>query len=186
MTDLNLPTFVPPIIDSWSFLPEQQMFTGEAGSSDQDADKGATPKDGDQELGDSGKAALKAERDRANKAEKELAKFQKAEKDKADAELPEIERLRAQLAEAESGKTAAELASLKYRVGVESKLPPELIARLQGSDEATLKADATELAKLAPGYKAPKPDPSQGPQDKPSGATAQEDFEDTIDSLFDN
>jgi hypothetical protein len=185
MTDLNTPTFVPPISDSWSFLPEQQMFAGEAGSSNQNDGTGATPKTDETELGDPGKAALKAERDRANRAEKELAKLQKDAKDKADAELPEIERLRAQLAEAQSGQTAAELASLKYRVGVESKLPSELIARLQGSDEATLKADAAELAKLAPGYKAPKSDPSQGPQDKPSGATPQEDFEDAIGSLFD-
>lgn len=124
---------------------------------------GATPKDDDQ-LGEGGKKALAAERDRAKNLEKELAKYRKADQDRADADKTEAEKRAA----AEARADAAELKSLKFEVGAEKGLNAKQAARLVGSTRDELEADADELLAnfpaAAPTKATPKPDPSQGPK----------------------
>ena len=121
------------------------------------------------DLGDAGKKAIAAERRRADAAEKALKALQAEADARATSELSELERLKKENAELLSGKTAAELASLRAQVALEKGLPANLAARLQGDDYDTLAADAESLSELVTGNKptAPKADPSQGP--KPTG-----------------
>jgi hypothetical protein len=59
-------------------------------------------------LGDAGKAALQAERKRADAAEKRAAVLEKEKKDRELAELDEAERLKTQLADAQAAREEAE------------------------------------------------------------------------------
>jgi hypothetical protein len=125
-------------------------------------------------LGDAGKAALAAERKRANDAEKALreadAKLQqledanKTELERALSKVSELEAANATLAQ-ESG--AKDLTILRLNTGIDEGLPKNLILRLQGEDEDSFKADAASLKELIPDSKSdpfPKADPSQGPR----------------------
>lgn len=123
-------------------------------------------------LGDAGKAALAAERKRANDAEKQareaLARIKELEErdatelEKATRRIKELEEKTASL---ESGIGERDLTILKLNTGIDEGLPRNLIARLQGSDEETIKADAQSLRELVPDTTPspfPKADPSQG------------------------
>ena len=132
-------------------------------------------------LGDAGKAALKAERKRADDAEKALkdanARLQAAEDaDKSDLEKAqaEIERLKGENATLTADVSTKDLTILKLNTGISEGLPANLIARLQGTDEASFKTDAASLKELVPDTTQspfPKADPSQGPKGK-SGKTS--------------
>lgn len=107
-------------------------------------------------------AALNKERERAEAAERELKKRQRADRDAETARAikagefetvlkakdTEIAELTTRIADLEGQIASARLETVRERVAAKHKLPPALAARLQGSDEASLEADAKELAKL--------------------------------------
>jgi len=123
-------------------------------------------------LGDAGKQALVAERKRADEAEKALkaatARLQQIE----DADKTELEKAlgRIKALEEENGALSGDVAArdktiLRLNTGIDEGLPKNLIARLQGDDEDSIKADAVSLRELIPDNTPspfPKADPSQG------------------------
>ena len=134
------------------------------------------PSDSDA-LGDAGKAALAAERKRANEAEKankdlaaQLKAIEDADKSDLDKANERIKTLEAENATLTTDLGKADLTITKLNVGIAEGLPANLIARLQGTDEDTFKTDAASLKELIPGDTPqspfPKADPSQGPKDK--------------------
>lgn len=142
-------------------------------------------KQGDPEaLGDAGKRAIAAERKRANDAEKALdaanAKLQQIE----DADKTDLEKAQKRIKELEdaNGTLTNDLADrdrtiLRLNTGIDEGLPKNLIARLQGDDEQSIKADAASLKELIPDNTPspfPKADPSQGP--KGAGKTSNADL----------
>lgn len=146
---------------------------------------------GDPELGDAGKAALAAERKRANDAEKALRDAAAKLKQIEDADKTELEKAQNRIAELESSNAALtnesaskDLTILKLNTGIEEGLPKNLIARLQGTDEETFKADAASLRELVPADTSspfPKADPSQGAK----GSTGKSSNADTFASQMD-
>lgn len=140
-------------------------------------------------LGAAGKAALAAERKARAAAEKELAAFRKAQKDAEDKDLSESQRLTRELEteRAEKAKTASELLRFKVASTIDN-FPLSLVPRLQGDDEASIKADAEAIVKQfnIGGPRVPKADPSAGKKHSASGLTPAQQFEDAIDGLFDN
>lgn len=135
------------------------------------------------ELGDAGKKAIAAERRRADSLDKELKALRAESESRANAELSELERLKKENAELLSGKTAAELSSIRSQVALENGLPANLAARLQGTDYDTFTADAVSLAELVTGNKptAPKADPSQGPKATGGAQTPAQQFAEAFD-----
>lgn len=135
-------------------------------------------------LGDAGKQALVAERKRADDAEKALkaanAKLQQIE----DADKTDLEKAQKRIKELEdaNGALTNDLADrdrtiLRLNTGIDEGLPKNLIARLQGDDEQSIKADAASLKELIPDNTPspfPKADPSQGP--KGAGKTSNADL----------
>lgn len=135
-------------------------------------------------LGDAGKQALVAERKRADDAEKALkaanTKLQQIE----DADKTDLEKALSRINELEAanGTLTGDLAQrdrtiLRLNTGIDEGLPKNLIARLQGDDEESIKADAASLRELIPDNTPspfPKADPSQGP--KATGKTSNADL----------
>lgn len=134
----------------------------------------------DSDLGEAGEKALKAERARANKLERDFKSLQAA----FDANIADATTTKTALeqtkAEAAAQLAARDLMLTKYKVGVEKGLPETLINRLQGDDAATIAADADELMRFmpasAPTNHNPRPDPSQGAK-SPGATTPQAAFE---------
>lgn len=128
----------------------------------------------DAALGDAGKAALKAERDRANSAEKALRTLQ-AQHDEAAVKAAALEQAQQ---DAAAQLAARDLALTRLNVAYDKGLPKELASRLQGDDEAALQADADALLALIPhggSSTTPRPDPSQGAR-TPAASTPQDAF----------
>lgn len=143
-------------------------------------------------LGDAGKAALAAERKRANDAEKKEREALARIKELEEKDATEIEKATRRIAELESSNQnlTADLANrdktiLRLNTGIDEGLPKNLIARLQGDDEDSIKADAASLRELVPDNTPnpfPKADPSQGP--KGAGKTSNADhFAQQLDSV---
>ena len=141
-----------------------------------------TPQGDPEALGDAGKAALVAERKRADDAEKALraanTRLQqiedsgKTELEKAQARVQELE---AQVAAHADQIAEKERAIARLNVGIETGLPKNLIDRLQGDDEDALRADADSLRALIPDTTSdpfPKADPSQGARGAGKSTTA--------------
>jgi hypothetical protein len=82
--------------------------------------------------------------DKIAKLQAENDAYKAREQQRAKDEMTEIERANT---EREEWKSKAETL-LRKAVAAEFQLPPVLAARLVGSDEESLRADATELAKL--------------------------------------
>lgn len=123
-------------------------------------------------LGDAGKKALDAERQARKAAEKQTADLQ-ARLDALEAEkLTDLQKAQKLAADAEAARAeletklkAKDLDVLKHKIGAELKLPAEIIDRLQGDDEESIRADAEALTKFvsaSPQSNFPKPDPSLG------------------------
>lgn len=127
------------------------------------------------ELGDAGKKALQAERDRAAAAEKRVKELEAAVKEREDAELSEVDRLTKQLqerdariGELESTATQSGLDLIRYQVATEKGIPSAWVARLQGTDRESFEADADALLpslRTDNPNPTPKADPSQGAGD---------------------
>lgn len=101
------------------------------------------------------------EKENAEKA-KEYDTFkasQMSELEKAQAEAAD---LKARLEEMTASQRAAELSAIKARVGLEKKLPPALIDRLQGEDEKSIAADADNLLASIPSDSPTRVDIGQG------------------------
>lgn len=127
------------------------------------------------ELGDAGKKAIKAERDRANAAERQ-AKDLQAQIDKINrANESVVEKAQREAKEATEAATKATADALRYRVAAKHQISEddaELF--LTGTDEATLVKQAERLADRT--STGPKPDLSQGPKATPATGTPEQDF----------
>lgn len=191
MTD-KYPAYVPPVA-VWNTQTEQQNKDQEQ-QQEQENPKGDPPKKNteseqdDEELGTGGTKALAAERARANAAEKELKKLKDAETERQRNEMSEVDRLKQDNTGKDEKLTSLEKENMKLRIGLELKMDPSLVKRLQGDTEDEIRADAEELVKLAPpanGPKIPKADPSQGRKKSTGGLSPKDEFTDTLDGLFD-
>jgi len=143
------------------------------------------PAQGDPELGDAGKRAIKAERDRADAAEREanalrarLKPFEDAGITDATAAKAELERLAAENAALTNDLNVRTLEVARLNVGIDKGLPKAFINRLSGNDEAELAADADTLLPLLAGKTDPFPkaDPSQGAAGKSGAPTNADTF----------
>lgn len=143
-------------------------------------------------LGDAGKAALAAERKRANDAEKLAREAQARITELEEKDATELEKATRRIKELEEANqtlttdvATREKTILRLNTGIDEGLPKNLIARLQGDDEDTIKADAASLRELIPDNTPnpfPKADPSQGP--KGAGKTSNADlFAQQLDSV---
>lgn len=150
----------------------------------------------DAPLGEGGLKALNAERDARAAAETARVAAEKEAADlkaKLDAieqsKMTELEKVQKAVAEAaektsqlEKEIAARDLQILKQNIGAEFKLPPELVGRLQGADEAALRADAKSLAEIVPDSPFPKADPSQGAKGAVVGGTNADRFASFLDA----
>lgn len=125
--------------------------------------EGATPEpeSKDEALGEGGVKALKAERERAVTAERELAELRAERQKVEDAKLPELERLRkdaedARKAASESGARLSRLEAI-----AEHSVPKAYQHLVFGTDAESYAASAKGIAELAAAAegKASKPDP---------------------------
>jgi len=141
------------------------------------------------QLGDAGKKALQEERKARAELEKQLKELQEQAKARDEAELSEVDRLKksneelaGKIGALESEKTTAALDLIRYQVATEKGLPPELVARLQGTDRESFEADADSLAPLITGKQNPYPkaDPSQGPQGNTGARSNADAFADAL------
>jgi hypothetical protein len=132
------------------------------------------PKPEDQ-LGDAGQKAIKAERARASAAEKRVAELEADAQKRADAELTETELLKKENASLTERATKAERDALRVLVASEKKLPSVLAARLNGTTKEELEEDADALLAAFGGLpsKTPLPDPSIGPRNDKIGGSVQ-------------
>jgi len=189
MMDSNYtPAFVPPMPIWYSQIEQQQLGEQETPPEGEEEEQTPPPAKDDDKLGEGGTRALAAERARAKAAEAELKKYKDAEDKRKKAEMSELDREKSEKADALKAKEASDRELLKYKLGTAAGLNASLITRIQGDDEAAMKADITELLKLNPGTKVPKADPSSGRKQSAggSGNTAKDDFTDTIEGLFDS
>lgn len=133
-------------------------------------------------LGDAGRRAIAAERTARADAERQLRDVQ-MQLAAAQATQAQLEQQTQTLT---SERDAAGRESLRYRVGLERGLPPALVGRLQGDDEAALTADADALLALIPAQPpsstTPRPDPSQGSR-TPAASTPEAAFAAFMGSL---
>lgn len=131
------------------------------------ADPAPTPATDDKDLGDAGKKALKAERDRAAAAEKALRDAQAQLKTFEDAQKTQEQRDAEALAELEKTARESSAKALKYEAAAAAGLPLAAALRLTGESLEELVKDAEELKALGIGgppapTPPPSPDPSQG------------------------
>lgn len=141
---------------------------------------------GDPALGDAGKAAIAAERKRADEAEKAVKALQAEKAALENAGKSDLEKALAKISELEAANTTLtaevgtkDLTILRLNTGITEGLPANLIARLQGTDEETFKADAASLKELVPDTKSdpfPKADPSQGSKGQTGKTTTADAF----------
>jgi uncharacterized phage infection (PIP) family protein YhgE len=136
------------------------------------------------ELGDAGKKAIKAERDRAAAAERQLRALQ-AQLDEATSRATSLEASNGDLAKQ---VTERELANTRLTVGLDKGLSKVWIDRLKGTTPEEIAADADEILQSLPqpaaaGSTNPKPDPSQGARG-PGQQTPADQFAASVGSLF--
>jgi hypothetical protein len=129
----------------------------------------------DEQLGDNGQKALKAERARATAAERKVAELEAEAQRRADAELSELDRLKKENQQLTERTTKAERDALRVLVASDKKLPAVLAARLNGTTKEELEEDADALLAAFGGVppKSPAPDPSAGPKNDPVGGTVE-------------
>lgn len=99
-------------------------------------------------LGDAGKKALREERAKARTAERQLTELQNRLKEFEDRDKTEAQKLAEAKESAEREAASAKQELLRYRVAADKKLPANLAARLQGSTEEEMAADADALLEI--------------------------------------
>lgn len=114
------------------------------------------------DLGDAGKKALKAERDKARELEKLVKSLQEQVSAAETAQITDLERAQQAAREATERLAEVQRTVLRQQVALQKGVPATLVERLRGDDEASLSADADELLALLNKPTSPKPDPSQG------------------------
>ena len=115
----------------------------------------------DEPLGEGGKKALKAERDRATAAERQAAEFKKRLDEIEAANLSDLEKAQKQAQEAQEAATRATADALRFRVAAKHGLSDEdADLFLTGTDAETIERQAAALVARTP--TGPKSDPSQG------------------------
>ncbi len=113
-------------------------------------------------LGDAGKKALTAERQRAAQFKRQADEL-KARLDAIEAEkLSDIEKAQRAASEATARLAEFERTPLRQRVALEKGVPASLVDRLRGDTEDEITADADSLLALVNAPTTPKPDLSQG------------------------
>lgn len=147
---------------------------------------GAEQGDPAETLGEGGKKALKAERDRANAAEAELkaAKARLTEIERANESA--IERAEREAKEAKEEAAQAAVDVLKFRIAAQHNIAPEdADLFLTGSDADTLTRQAARLVERIPtASPTPKPDRSQGGSGTPAPLTTADAFAQAVESHF--
>ncbi|GAA6124179.1 hypothetical protein BPY_22870 [Bifidobacterium psychraerophilum] len=136
-------------------------------------DAGAEGK-GDEQLGESGLKALKAERE-ANKAAKAtIAEYEAKLKAIEDQGKTESEKETERVKTLERSNTENALKVLQYEVAAEKGIPLSLANRLRGEDKESMLKDADGLLPLIQHdtkQTGPKPDKSQGKGGNPKPAS---------------
>lgn len=131
----------------------------------------------EQELGEAGIKALKAERD-ANKAAKaNIATLEAKVKAYEDRDKTEDEKRAEQVKQLEQTNAANALKVLQYEVAAEKGIPLQMASRLRGNDRDSMIEDADSLLPLLQidvKPNVPKADKSQGHSGKPKPATLQD------------
>lgn len=127
-------------------------------------DDGAKPED---ELGDAGKRALKAEREARKAAEKRAADAEALIKAAEDAEKSEVERLQGQVNDLTRQAGAATARADRFEVAAAKGLSIAQARRLVGSTREELEADADEMRSelgldREPARRAPREDLKSG------------------------
>jgi hypothetical protein len=127
-----------------------------------DTPEGDPPPDTD-DLGDSGKKALAAERKARRDAERQLKDMADRLAAIEDAEKTETQRLADKLSEAEARATQAEANALRLQVAQSKGLSAAQAKRLVGSTQEELEADADEILEAFPAQGATPP-PDEAPR----------------------
>lgn len=167
----------------WNTQPQQQQKTGPVGAPDpaqppagQSDPTGEQPDD--KPLGENGEKALKAERTRANAAERQLAELQARVKEFEDANKTAEQKQADALTAAQSERDTATVKALRYEVCEAEGLPLKAARFLTGTSKAEIEDAARAFKELGIGS-AEKPatglpaSPNAGrEQPKVSGAEA--------------
>jgi hypothetical protein len=126
-----------------------------------DADPGARtqadpPAGGESEKKDENRAGYEARqaKKRLDDLQKELEGYKRRDEEARKAKLTEEQKLKEERDAFAAENVRLKQGALQQRIAAEFKLPASLAARLIGSDEESLRADAEELAKLLPKPKA--------------------------------
>lgn len=152
--------------------PEQPVIQGD-------------PDPADKPLGEGGEKALKAERERASKAEKTATALQKQLDDINAANMSEIERAQKTAADAQTELTQARADAARYRVAAANGISDEDAELfLTGTDEDTLLKQALRLKERI--STEPKPDLSQGGKGKPATGSPEQDFASFLGTALSN
>lgn len=107
-------------------------------------------------------------RERATALEKELDGYKRRDEDARKSKLTEDQRLKEERDELARENAQLKAERLQSKIAAEFKLPPALAARLIGTDEDSLRADAEELVKFVPRTKVGSPtDPVREDGGKP-------------------
>lgn len=147
-------------VTMWRSQPMQQQKTGPVPPAEQQvtSQDGATPDgEGDKPLGEGGEKALRAERSRANAAEKLIADLQAKVKQFEDAGKSAEQKQADDLAAATSERDAATVRALRYEVCDEQELPLKAARFLTGSTKAEIEEAAKAFKELYGGKAAEKP-----------------------------
>lgn len=124
----------------------------------------AAPDAGEAELGDAGKRAIQREREARKELEarlKELEPLAAKARELEESNKSEAQRLQERAEAAEKAAQEAQANLLRIQVAASKGLPPQLAARLTGTTEEELQADADNLLALV----APKPPTTGKPGD---------------------
>lgn len=122
----------------------------------------------DEPLGEGGKKALQAERERAKALEKQLGEATSRLSEIEKAQLSDLERAQAEATEAKAAAAKASADALRFRIAAKHSITDEDAELfLTGSDEETLTRQAARLVERTPAASSPKPDLTQGGKGEP-------------------
>jgi hypothetical protein len=94
--------------------------------------------------------ALRKAKEEAEALRKENEGYKRRDEEARLAKLTDEQRIREERDALQAKVERLELEGLRNKVGAEFKLPPALAERLVGTDEASMRADAADIAKLLP------------------------------------